>query len=98
RADLRPFPARRSSDLASHGFDVQIVGAGNSAGQAALYFASHARSVTILCRSAGPERTMSQYLLDQLAARSNIEVLTHSQVVRVRSEEHTSELQSPDQL
>jgi len=65
---------------------VYLVGGGNSAGQAALYFASHARSVTILCRSAGPERTMSQYLLDQLAARSNIEVLTHSEVVRVEGE------------
>jgi thioredoxin reductase (NADPH) len=80
------YGAARSEAPASHGFDVQIVGAGNSAGQAALYFASHARSVTILCRSAGPERTMSQYLLDQLAARSNIEVLTHSEVVRVEGE------------
>jgi thioredoxin reductase (NADPH) len=80
------YGAARSEAPASHGFDVHIVGAGNSAGQAALFFASHARSVTILCRSAGPERTMSQYLLDQLAARSNIQVLTHSQVVRVDGE------------
>ena len=80
------YGAARSEAPASHGFDVQIVGAGNSAGQAALYFASHARSVTILCRSAGPERTMSQYLIDQLTAQSNIEVLTHSEVVRVEGE------------
>jgi thioredoxin reductase (NADPH) len=80
------YGAARSEAPASHGFDVHIVGAGNSAGQAAMFFSSHARSVTILCRSAGPERTMSQYLLDQLAARSNIQVLTHSQVVRVDGE------------
>ncbi len=80
------YGAARSEAPASHGFDVQIVGAGNSAGQAALYFASHARSVTILCRSAGPERTMSQYLLDQIAARANIEVLTHSEVARVEGD------------
>jgi thioredoxin reductase (NADPH) len=80
------YGAARSEAPASHGFDVQVVGAGNSAGQAALYFASHARSVTILCRSAGPERTMSQYLLDQIAARANIDVLTHSEVARVEGD------------
>ena len=42
--------ASRSDARNVHGHDVHIVGAGNSAGQAALHFANHARKVTILCR------------------------------------------------
>jgi len=65
----------------AHGLDVHIVGAGNSAAQAALLFATHARSVTILCRGEGLEKSMSSYLIDQLATRSNIRVLNRSEVV-----------------
>ena len=63
---------RQQNEAAStHGLDVHVVGAGNSAGQAALFFSNHARSVTILCRAEGLEQKMSRYLVDQLAARSN---------------------------
>ena len=72
------YGAARSEAANAHGLDVHIVGAGNSAGQAALFFATHARSVTILCRSEGLEKSMSRYLIDQLAARPNIDVLVHS--------------------
>ena len=65
-----PRAARRPT---AHGLDVHIVGAGNSAGQAAMFFSTHARSVTILCRGDGLEKSMSRYLIDQLAARPNIE-------------------------
>ena len=44
------YGAARSEASNTHGLDVHIVGAGNSAGQAALFFSTHARSVTILCR------------------------------------------------
>ena len=67
------YGAARSEAANAHGLDVHIVGAGNSAGQAALFFSTHARSVTILCRSDGLEKSMSRYLIDQLASRSNIE-------------------------
>jgi thioredoxin reductase (NADPH) len=63
-----------------HGLDVHIVGAGNSAGQAAMNFANHARSVTVLCRGGGLERSMSHYLIDHLGKKSNIEVLTNTEV------------------
>ena len=66
---------------AAHGLDVHVVGAGNSAGQASLAFSGHAQSVTILCRGDGLERSMSRYLIDQLATRSNIRVLSNSQIV-----------------
>jgi thioredoxin reductase (NADPH) len=58
----------------THGLDVHIVGAGNSAGQAAISFSGHARSVTILCRADGLAKSMSRYLVNQLEARSNIHV------------------------
>jgi thioredoxin reductase (NADPH) len=65
---------------------VQVVGAGNSAGQAAMFFANHARSVTILCRGATLSKTegsgMSRYLIDQLATRPNVRVLFRTEVVR----------------
>ena len=66
------YGAARSEAPNTHGLDVHIVGAGNSAGQAALFFSTHARSVTILCRGATLEKSMSRYLVDQLAARANI--------------------------
>ena len=45
------YGAARSEAPNTHGLDIHIVGAGNSAGQAALFFSTHARSVTIICRS-----------------------------------------------
>ena len=53
---------------------------GNSAGQAALFFSTHARTVTILCRGDGLERSMSRYLVDQLATRSNIDVMLETEL------------------
>jgi thioredoxin reductase (NADPH) len=47
---------------------VHVVGGGNSAGQAALYFARYAREVTLLVRQASLAASMSQYLIDTLAA------------------------------
>ena len=75
------YGAARSEAVNSHGLDIHIVGAGNSAGQAAMFFSNHARSVTILCRGEGLEKSMSRYLVDQVAARSNIRVLTRTEVV-----------------
>ena len=45
------YGASRSEAPNTHGLDVHIIGAGNSAGQAAMFFSTHARSVTILHRS-----------------------------------------------
>jgi thioredoxin reductase (NADPH) len=67
------YGAARSEAPNTHGLDIHIVGAGNSAGQAALFFSTHARSVTLLCRGEGLEKSMSRYLIDQLATRRNIQ-------------------------
>jgi thioredoxin reductase (NADPH) len=81
------YGAARSEAANTHGLDVHIVGAGNSAGQAALFFATHARSVTILCRSHALEKSMSQYLIEQLARRSNVRVMTRAQLGGVHGTE-----------
>ena len=75
------YGAARSDAPSTHGLDVHIVGAGNSAGQAALFFSTHARSVTILCRGDALEQSMSRYLIDQLARHPNIAVRFRSDVV-----------------
>jgi thioredoxin reductase (NADPH) len=80
------YGAARSEAPDTHGLDVHIVGAGNSAGQAALFFATHARSVTILCRGESLEKSMSRYLVDQLAARPNIHARFRTEVVAVHGE------------
>ncbi len=75
------YGAARSEAANTHGLDVHIVGAGNSAGQAAMFFSNHARSVTILCRADTLKKSMSRYLVDQLAARSNIRTMYRTEVV-----------------
>ena len=74
------YGAARSEAPNTHGLDVHIVGAGNSAGQAAMFFSTHARSVTIVCRGDSLEKSMSRYLVDQLAARGNIGIRFGSEV------------------
>ena len=74
------YGAARSEAASTHGLDVQIIGAGNSAGQAAMFFSSHARSVTILYRGETLEKSMSRYLIDQLNTRANIRVLFRTEV------------------
>jgi thioredoxin reductase (NADPH) len=75
------YGAARSEAANSHGLDIHIIGAGNSAGQAAMFFSAHARSVTILYRGETLEKSMSQYLVDQLATRANIHVRYRTEVV-----------------
>ena len=80
------YGAARSEAPSTHGLDVHIVGAGNSAGQAAMFFSTHARSVTILCRGDSLEKSMSRYLIDQLAARTNIHTRFGSEVAAVHGD------------
>jgi thioredoxin reductase (NADPH) len=65
------------------GSSVALVGGGNSAGQAALYFSRYARSVTMLVRGEALGSSASQYLVDRIAAAENIEVRLRSRVVGV---------------
>ena len=81
------YGAARSEASNVHGLDIHIVGAGNSAGQAAMFFSTHARKVTILYRGGNLEKSMSHYLIDQLATRSNIEVLFQTEVIAAHGED-----------
>jgi thioredoxin reductase (NADPH) len=80
------YGAARSEARIAHGLDIHIVGAGNSAGQAAQFFSTHARSVTILSRGDTLQKSMSQYLIDQIASRTNIHTLCRKEVVAVHGE------------
>jgi thioredoxin reductase (NADPH) len=80
------YGAARSEAANTHGLDIHIIGAGNSAGQAAMFFSSHARSVTILYRGESLARSMSQYLVDQLVGRANIHVRYRAEVVAAQGE------------
>jgi len=80
------YGAARSEAASTHGLDIHIVGAGNSAGQAAMFFSAHARSVTILYRGDTLEKSMSRYLVDQLSTRPNIQVRYRTEVVAAQGE------------
>src|ERR1019366_7311402 len=72
--------------------EVFIVGAANSAGQAALHFAKVARKVTMLVRGPGLSSTMSKYLIDEIEKTSNIVLETQTQVVGAVGEERLESL------
>jgi len=84
--------------------EVHIVGGANSAGQAAMHFARHARSVRMIIRGDGLEKSMSRYLIDQIRATPNIIVEPHTSLVALHGLEHDPAhlgcitLQTPDGL
>jgi thioredoxin reductase (NADPH) len=65
---------------------IIIIGGANSAGQAAVYFAGYAASVTMLVRSS-LEKSMSQYLIEQIAALANVNVLTGATATAAEEED-----------
>jgi thioredoxin reductase (NADPH) len=70
--------------------NVFIIGGANSAGQAAMYFSKYAKKVTMLVRADSLISSMSKYLIDQIAATSNIEVKARCQVVEALGESRLS--------
>ena len=65
---------------------VVIIGAANSAGQAAVHFASYASRVTMLVRGPSLEKSMSHYLIEQLVALPNVDVRTRTSATRADGE------------
>ncbi len=74
------YGAAMTEALSCEGEPVLVIGAGNSAGQAALHFADYASSVTVLVRGDSLAKSMSQYLVDRIEAHDRIEVRLHSEV------------------
>ncbi len=68
------YGAAMTEALGVQGQDVIVVGAGNSAGQAALHLARYARSVTLLVRGKSLEDSMSKYLIERIEEAENITV------------------------
>jgi thioredoxin reductase (NADPH) len=68
--------------------EVAIVGAGNSAGQAALYLADGDRSVHMVVRRGGLEETMSRYLAEQIAAHPHITIHPRAEVTNLLGQSH----------
>jgi thioredoxin reductase (NADPH) len=70
------------------GQDVFVVGAGNSAGQAAMYFSRYASNVYMVVRGDSLTKSMSQYLVDQIGATENIKVLPYTEVMAMHGDQH----------
>ena len=86
------FGAARSEAGATNGQDLYLIGAGNSAGQAAMYFANYARQVTLIVRGDSLEKSMSHYLIEQLRGKSNIAVRLRAEVEVVYGDTHLTAL------
>lgn len=74
------------------GGEVFVIGGGNSAGQAAVHLARHAKRVTILVRAKGLAASMSDYLIKEIEEKPNIDVRCETQVVDGSGDERLEKL------
>jgi len=72
--------------------DVYVVGGANSAGQAAVYLSRYAKSVTMLVRAPSLEKSMSYYLIEQIAGIDRITVRVSTEVAEVTGSGHLEQL------
>jgi len=86
------YGAAKTEAIACKDEHIYLVGGANSAGQAAMYFSQYASKVTMLVRGESLAKSMSQYLIDQIDATDNIEVLTHTEVAEVDGESNLTGL------
>ncbi len=68
------------------GEQIALVGAGNAAGQAAVFLAPQVRRLTMVVRGEGLEASMSRYLIDRIRMLENVEVLVHSELAELYGE------------
>ncbi|MGD1942423.1 MAG: FAD-dependent oxidoreductase [Leptolyngbyaceae cyanobacterium] len=80
------YGAAQTEAIACQGEEVFVVGGANSAGQAAMYFSRFASKVVMLVRGESLTKSMSQYLIEQIAATDNIEVWNHSSVIEAKGD------------
>jgi thioredoxin reductase (NADPH) len=90
------YGATASEAAQCEGEDVYIVGAANSAGQAALNIAKHARKVVLVVRGEHLETSMSEYLVGRIRSTANIEVREQTQVVAARGNGHLENITLAD--
>ena len=71
------------------GEEVAVVGGGNSGGQAIVFLAPKVKRLHLVVRGSGLEASMSRYLIDRIAALSNVELHTRTEVVALEGNEVT---------
>ncbi len=86
------YGASRFDGVAVTGQRIFIVGGGNSAGQAAIFYSGYAAEVIMLVRGPGLTQSMSQYLIRQIDDKANIRVEPYTQVTGVHGEDHLEQL------
>ena len=69
------------------GREVALVGAGNSAGQAAVYLSGQVEKLTMIVRGESLQATMSHYLCERISALPNVEVLLQTEVVELTGDD-----------
>jgi thioredoxin reductase (NADPH) len=74
------------------GQEIALVGAGNSAGQATVYLASHVAKLWLLVRGSSLKTSMSRYLVDRISSLSNVEVVTGAQVKSLEGKDRALEI------
>ncbi|WP_327094194.1 FAD-dependent oxidoreductase [Nocardia vinacea] len=79
-----------ASECADH--DVYIVGGANSAGQAAVFLSRNARTVHLVVRADSLEKSMSHYLIQQIAQIPNIRVHTDTEVIGADGDDHLQQI------
>lgn len=86
------YGAAMTEATACKGKEVYIVGGGNSAGQSAMYLSKFALHVYIIIRKEDLSSTMSAYLIDQIKATGNIQIVSKSEIVEARGSGNLEQL------
>jgi thioredoxin reductase (NADPH) len=90
------YGASAAEALQCEGQDVYVVGAANSAGQAVLNFARHAKRVVLLVRGTGLTETMSEYLIRRIENAENVEIRLRTEVVAAHGDGHLERITLAD--
>ena len=86
------YGASRQEAHSIAGKRVFVIGGGNSAGQAAVFFSNYAAEVIMLVRGVGLALSMSRYLITQIAEKDNIRIEALTEVTAVQGEEHLEQI------
>ncbi|HLQ23300.1 MAG TPA: FAD-dependent oxidoreductase [Gemmatimonadales bacterium] len=92
------YGAARTEAQGVRGKHIHLLGGGNSAGQTAVWFASYARQVTMLVRGPSLAASMSQYLIDQLKTKRNVELRFNTEVAAVEGNDHVEQVTLLDRV
>ena len=86
------YGAARTEAQRTRGKQIHLLGGGNSAGQAAVWFSNYAQQITMLCRGPSLAASMSQYLIEQLKAHRNVEIRFNTEVIAVGGHDHVEQI------